>query len=65
MKNEDRHQKAVDELYKIADDIYRQIERGQIPKMNIPLRSKKNIIFQPRKGVWKYGAMTGVRSARS
>jgi DNA topoisomerase-6 subunit A len=64
MKNEDRHHRAVDELYKIADDIYNQIDRGQIPKMSIPLRSKKNIQFAPRKGVWKYGNLHGVRSAK-
>lgn len=64
MKNEDRHHMAVEELYKIADDIYNQIEKGQVPKMQIPLRSKKNIQFAPRKGVWKYGNMKGVRSAK-
>ena len=64
MKSDDRHQKAVDELYKIADDIYKQIEMGNIPKMTIPLRSKKNIKFHPRKGVWKYGSTMGVRSAK-
>ncbi len=64
MKNEERHHKAVEELYKIADDIYNQIEKGQIPKMQIPLRSKKNIQFAPRKGVWKYGSLKGVRSAK-
>ena len=64
MKNEERHLIAVDELYKIADDIYNQIEKGQIPKMQIPLRSKKNIQFAPRKGVWKYGNLKGVRSAK-
>jgi len=64
MKNEERHHIAVQELYKIADDIYNQIEKGQIPKMQIPLRSKKNIQFAPRKGVWKYGNMKGVRSAK-
>ncbi len=64
MKNEERHHIAVEELYKIADDIYNQIERGQVPNMQIPLRSKKNIQFAPRKGVWKYGNMKGVRSAK-
>ena len=64
MKNEERHHMAVEELYKIADDIYNQIERGQVPSMQIPLRSKKNIQFAPRKGVWKYGNMKGVRSAK-
>ncbi len=64
MKNEERHHIAVEELYKIADDIYNQIEKGQVPSMQIPLRSKKNIQFAPRKGVWKYGNMKGVRSAK-
>ena len=64
MKNEERHHIAVEELYKIADNIYNQIERGQVPNMQIPLRSKKNIQFAPRKGVWKYGNMKGVRSAK-
>ncbi len=62
--SDDRHQKAVEELYKIADSVYKQIDKGQIPKMEIPLRSKKNIQFAPRKGVWKYGNMKGVRSAK-
>jgi len=64
MKNEERHHMAVEELYKIADNIYNQIEKGQVPNMQIPLRSKKNIQFAPRKGVWKYGNMKGVRSAK-
>ena len=64
MKSEDRHKKAVDELYHIADNIYTQIDKGKIPKMELPLRSKKNIQFAPRKGVWKYGNMKGVRSAK-
>lgn len=64
MKNEERHHIAVEELYKIADNIYNQIEKGQVPNMQIPLRSKKNIQFAPRKGVWKYGNMKGVRSAK-
>lgn len=61
---DDRHQKAVDELYKIADDIYCQIDKGQVPKMHLPLRSKSNIKFSQKMGVWKYGATTGVRSAK-
>ena len=64
MMNDDRNHRAVEELYKIADNIYNQIDKGQIPKMSIPLRSKKNIQFAPRKGVWKYGNLTGVRSAK-
>jgi len=55
---------AVKELYSIAEDIYAQIEKGNIPGMKIPLRTKTNIKFDPRKNVWKYGKYMGVRSAK-
>lgn len=62
MKN--RNQKPIDELYHIAEDIYGQLDKGDIPRMSIPLRTKSNISFMPRKGVWKYGAAKGARTAK-
>jgi DNA topoisomerase-6 subunit A len=56
--------KAVRELYAIAEAIYEQLEGGQVPRMKIPLRTKSNIRFDRRSGVWKYGRATGVRTAR-
>ena len=64
MKNEERHQKAVEKLTEIAGSVYDQIDGGKIPKMMIPLRTKSNIRFDPKTAVWKYGKAMGARSAK-
>jgi DNA topoisomerase-6 subunit A len=64
MKNEERHLRAVDKLTELAADIYTQLDERKIPKMSIPLRTKSNIKFDRRSGVWKYGRAMGVRSAK-
>ncbi len=56
--------KAVDALYRIAEEIYEELDGGQIPKMKIPLRTKANIRFDSKHAVWKYGSLMGVRSAK-
>jgi len=56
--------KAVEALYGIAEEIYEELDHGQIPKMKIPLRTKANIRFDPKHAVWKYGTLMGVRSAK-
>src|SRR2546428_8785653 len=56
--------KAVQQLYAIAEEIYEELKEGQVPKMKIPLRTKANIRFDPKHSVWKYGKLTGVRSAK-
>jgi len=64
MKNNERHQKAVDSLVEIAQSVYDQLDTGKIPKMMIPLRTKSNIRFDPKVNVWKYGKAMGARSAK-
>jgi len=64
MRDERRYQRAVERLTKIAEEIYEQLDQGQIPKMVIPLRTKSNIRFDLKKGVWKYGRATGARTAK-
>jgi DNA topoisomerase-6 subunit A len=64
MMNSDRHKRAVEELTKIAGEVYDQLDAGRIPKMTIPLRTKNNIRFDPKSAVWKYGKATGARSAK-
>jgi DNA topoisomerase-6 subunit A len=59
-----RQKQALQALYTIAEGVYDQIDRGQIPKMTIPLRTKANIRFDAKKSVWKYGRLTGVRTAK-
>ncbi|MCX6650421.1 MAG: DNA topoisomerase IV subunit A [Methanomassiliicoccales archaeon] len=56
--------KAVRSLKEIAQSIYDQIDTGRVPKMTLPLRTKSNIRFDPKHGVWKYGKATGARSAK-
>ena len=48
----------------LAQQIYAQLANGEIPRMRLPLRTKQNITFQPREGVWKLGRALGTRSAR-
>ncbi|HKZ90397.1 MAG TPA: DNA topoisomerase IV subunit A [Thermoplasmata archaeon] len=56
--------KAVQALYAIAEEIYEELDNGQIPHMKIPLRTKANIRFDAKHAVWKYGKLLGVRSAK-
>jgi len=56
--------KAVQSLYAIAEEIYEELDEGQIPNMKIPLRTKANIRFDAKHAVWKYGKLMGVRSAK-
>ncbi|MEM3038748.1 MAG: DNA topoisomerase IV subunit A [Thermoplasmata archaeon] len=62
--DERRYQQAIDKLTDIAEMIYQQIDKGQIPKMVIPLRTKSNIKFDPKTSVWKYGKASGARTAK-
>lgn len=48
----------------LAQSIYAQLDKGEIPRMRLPLRTKQNIAFQMREGVWKLGRSMGTRSAR-
>jgi DNA topoisomerase VI subunit A len=48
----------------LASQIYAQLSDGEIPRMRLPLRTKQNITFQMREGVWKLGRALGTRSAR-
>lgn len=64
MRNEERHQRAVEKLTEIAGSVYDQIDDGKIPKMMIPLRTKSNIRFDSKSAVWKYGKAMGARSAK-
>jgi len=48
----------------LAGEIWKQLDRGEIPRMRLPLRTKQNIQFQMREGVWRLGRSMGTRSAR-
>jgi DNA topoisomerase-6 subunit A len=66
-KGDDAATPRVDALkptLELARSIYDQLAAGEIPRMRLPLRTKQNIQFQMREGVWKLGRALGTRSAR-
>ena len=58
-----RFEGAVAELETIAKQLYKHMSKGDIPQMEIPVRTKTNIIFDEKTRVWKYGPDMGSRSA--
>ncbi|MFW5922614.1 MAG: DNA topoisomerase VI, partial [Halodesulfurarchaeum sp.] len=52
-------------LIDLAAQFYDQFELGEIPHMEVPTRSKSNIVFDDEAGVWVYGDRTSSRSANS
>lgn len=65
MEMNERQQAAVNNLTEIIDSLYNQLDQGEIPTMALPLRSKKNIEFDPRYDVWKYGSLKTNRTAKT
>ena len=63
--NENRQQLAQESLTGVVERIYDQLDGGQIPTMELPLRSKRNIEFDPQHNVWKYGDLKTSRSAKT
>ena len=61
----DRQKVAMDRLTEVAEGIYDALDRGDIPQMTLPLRSKRNIEFDPMTQVWKYGSLKTTRTAKT
>ena len=62
-KSEVRFKEALSELEKIAKQLHKNMSKGDIPEMAIPVRTKSNIIFDEKTRVWKYGKDLSSRSA--
>lgn len=61
----DEQDYAIESLTGIVESLYDQIDNGNVPAMNISLRSKRNIEFDPKSSVWKYGEQKSVRTAKT
>ena len=66
----DTDQKVKDELARerlidLAAEFYDQFAEGSVPSMQIPTRTKSNIVFDEEKNVWVYGDRHSTRSANS
>ena len=65
MMTNERDEHTVGELTDIVNMLYNQMDAGEIPTMTLPLRSKKNIRFDPNYNVWKYGDLQTTRSLKN
>ena len=58
-------EQVVDALHDVAVEMHNRMQRGDPPRMTLPVRSKSNISFDNRLGVFKYGKKKTVRDATS
>ncbi|KAB1194215.1 DNA topoisomerase IV subunit A [Haloferax sp. MBLA0076] len=56
---------ARERLIDLAAEFYDQFDRGEIPEMKLPTRTKSNIEYDEDSHVWVYGDRTSTRSANS
>ena len=61
----ERQTTAMNNLTSIVGSIYNQLDAGDVPVMELPLRSKKNIEFDTQHNVWKYGGLRTNRTAKT
>ena len=53
------------QLLDLAAQFYDQFAEGDVPQLNLPTRTKRNIEYDEEKNVWVYGDRTSTRSAKS
>jgi DNA topoisomerase-6 subunit A len=56
---------AREQLIDLAAEFYDQFAAGEIPRMELPTRTKSNIEYDPEKKVWVYGDRKSTRTANS
>ena len=56
---------VISKIDLIASKIYDDLEKADIPYLQLPTRTKANIKFDDKFSVWKYGKNTTERSAKS
>jgi DNA topoisomerase-6 subunit A len=61
----DANEDARDRLVELAEQFYEQFDGGDVPTMEIPTRTKSNIVFDEDEQVWVYGDRTSTRTAKT
>ncbi|WP_336325514.1 DNA topoisomerase IV subunit A [Halovenus sp. HT40] len=56
---------AREQLMALAEQFYEQFEEGDVPRMQVPTRTKTNIEYDEDKHVWVYGDRTSTRTAKT
>jgi len=58
-------EEAREQLLDLAADFYDQFDQGNVPRMQIPTRTKTNIEYDEAEKVWVYGDRSSTRSAKT
>jgi len=56
---------VIKKIDSLAEKIYNDFEKTEIPNIDIPTRTKANIRFDEKLDVWKYGSNTTERTAKT
>jgi len=64
-RREHSREKVIEALHGVAAEMHDRMSKGESPTMSLPVRTKKNIQFDKRLGVYKYGRKRTVRDASS
>ena len=58
-------EEVVENLHGVAREMYKRMAKGEAPAMTLPVRTKNNIGFDDKLGVFKYGSKRSIRDAKS
>jgi DNA topoisomerase-6 subunit A len=58
-------EETVESLHDVAREMYSRMLKGEAPTMTLPVRTKNNIGFDEKLGVFKYGKKRSIRDATS
>lgn len=61
----ERNDITIHGLTGIVENLYDHLNNGNIPTMEVALRSKRNIEFNPKTSVWNYGDLKTLRTAKT
>ena len=59
------NQQTKEHLHRVVAEMYDKMVKGEAPTMTLPVRTKNNITFDNKLGVYKYGKRRSVRDATS
>jgi len=59
------YSQVIKKIDLIAEKVYNDFEKTNIPYLNLPTRTKANIRFDEKLDVWKYGSNTTERTAKT
>jgi len=60
-----KEQEAIQRLQSVSQEIIDKLENGEVPELEIPTRTKNNIVYEEDSDVWVYGDKTSKRNANS